>query len=407
MTTDEIWKPIKENNSYYISNYGNVKSVLDNNKVLFLKKQKHSNEFDCVYLEISKEPRIRNTYFIHKLVAEYFIPNPKKRRFIKHINNNIYDNNYNNLFWYDIDNNLFNENKFEIYKQINEFPNYYISNYGNIKHIIQETITILEPLLNKNGYKYIRAQDNILKKDNILYIHELVSKYFININFKLHKDKVKHFNGIKTNNYYLNLILEDNPGEIWINIKDNVNFSISNYGRVRNSNNSFIKQDIHTNGFQFVILDKKQCKFYYIHKLVAEHFVKNPKNKLLVKHLDNNLTNNYYKNLLWYNIENNIFNICKFEKYKQIKDFSNYYISNHGNVKVIIDEKELILKQNITSEGYYCINGYTKKNIPKKLKVHSLVAKHFIKNPDPINKLKVDHINKKTTINHYINLRWN
>ena len=426
----ETWKLIEDNDNFKISNKGNVKQLTENNTTIIIKKQKHANGYNCVYLEISKIPKIKKTCFIHKLVAKCFIPNPKNRKFIKHINNNIYDNNSKNLFWYDIDNNLFNENKFEKYKQIKDYPNYYISNYGNIKYIVREKITILEPKINNKGYLYIRAQNNILKKDNILYIHELVAKYFININFKLHKDKVKHFNGTKTNNYYLNLILEDYPNEEWKIIKENNNFSmsgvhstqietnqklalISNYGRVKSINNNLIKPDIHTNGLYFVILEigedkkhKRQRKSYYIHKLVAEYFIKNPKNKLLIKHLDNNLANNYYKNLLWYNINNNLFNINKFEKYKQIKDYQNYYISNQGNAKVIIDETELTLKQNMTAEGYYYINGYNKKDIPKILKIHRLVAEYFVKNPDPINKTQVDHINRNPLVNHYINLRW-
>jgi hypothetical protein len=404
---EEIWKLISDN--YYISNYGNIKKIGRNNKIIILKKRKRDNNpYEYINIKIS-EGNISKKYFIYKLVAEKFIPNPKNRRFIKHINNNIYDNNYKNLFWYDIDNNLFNKNKFEKYKQIKDYPNYYISNYGNIKYIVWEKITDLEPYINKEGYKYIRAQDYILNKDNILYIHELVAKYFININLKLYIDKIKHFNNIITNNHYLNLIFDYYPNEEWKEIKENNKFSISNYGRVKTINNNFIKQDIHINGFYFVILEigkqKRQRKSYYVHKLVAEYFIKNPKNKLLIKHLDNNLANNYYKNLLWYNIDNNLFNINKFEKYKQIKNFPNYYISNHGNVKVIIDEKELILQKNINTNGYFNINAY-KGLIHNTLIIHQLVAKYFVKNPDPINKNMVDHINRIPTINHYINLRW-
>ena len=43
-----------------------------------------------------------------------------------------------------------------------------------------------------------------------------------------------------------------------------------------------------------------------IHKLVALHFVENPFNKPVINHKDHNTFNNYYKNLEWVTIQENV-----------------------------------------------------------------------------------------------------
>jgi len=44
---------------------------------------------------------IRKTVYQHKLIAEYFISNPKNKKYVDHINKNVNDNRINNLIWVD------------------------------------------------------------------------------------------------------------------------------------------------------------------------------------------------------------------------------------------------------------------------------------------------------------------
>ena len=84
-----------------------------------------------------------------------------------------------------------------------------------------------------------------------------------------------------------------------------------------------------------------------------------------------------------------------------------YKVSNLGNVKSLIDShgnpREKILKQIKDKFGYLhvilCKNG----NI-KNCKVHRLVAKAFI--PNPNNLPTVNHINEDKTDNRVYNLEW-
>ena len=70
------------------------------------------------------------------------------------------------------------------------------------------------------------------------------------------------------------------------------------------------------------------------------------------------------------------------EKWKPIKDYEGLYeVSNYGRVKSLHGKKKKILKICFTHNGY-CRVGLYKNNKIRQGKVHRLVAKAFIKNPN-------------------------
>lgn len=92
------------------------------------------------------------------------------------------------------------------------------------------------------------------------------------------------------------------PNEQWKLICTNgtSSYYISNYGRVKADTNkgiSILKTQI-ANGYERVHI---LSKMYFIHRLVALHFVKNEdKDKYIeVNHIDNNRLNNKFDNLEW------------------------------------------------------------------------------------------------------------
>lgn len=90
----ETWKTIKDwEGLYEVSNLGRVKSLRRN---IILKPRPNKTGYIRVMLCNDNK---RKELFIHKLVAEAFIPNPENKPQVDHLNTNILDNNVNNLRW--------------------------------------------------------------------------------------------------------------------------------------------------------------------------------------------------------------------------------------------------------------------------------------------------------------------
>ena len=103
----EIWKDIKDYEGLYqISNLGNVRSLdrvverhgLTNLPGRMMKTVIHSNGY--VVISLSKNGK-RISYFVHRLVAEAFIPNPNNYPLLNHKNEIKNDNRVENIEWCD------------------------------------------------------------------------------------------------------------------------------------------------------------------------------------------------------------------------------------------------------------------------------------------------------------------
>lgn len=84
-------------------------------------------------------------------------------------------------------------------------------------------------------------------------------------------------------------------------------YSVTENGEVLSHiNNKFLKPQHNGNGYMCVYLsnNKVQTK-HFIHRLVAKAFIKNPKNKRTINHINGNKKDNRVKNLEWLSYSEN------------------------------------------------------------------------------------------------------
>ena len=99
----EIWKPISGYDGLYeISNRGRVKSLFFKNGTTFIKRDKILTPTDngngYLIVPLTKDG-VKKNYYVHRLVANAFVQNPKGKRVVNHKDFNKMNNNSENLEW--------------------------------------------------------------------------------------------------------------------------------------------------------------------------------------------------------------------------------------------------------------------------------------------------------------------
>lgn len=122
--------------------------------------------------------------------------------------------------------------------------------------------------------------------------HEIIFKEMVEI-FKVEKPKFKIF----FPHDYVPEIKTTGEDEKWKKI-EGFNYSVSNYGMIKNNTSGKIKalrNGIY--GYQVNLWNKSKGKMFTLSRTVANYFIREVKENERVRHIDGCIRNNYYKNL--------------------------------------------------------------------------------------------------------------
>ena len=140
-----------------------------------------------------------------------------------------------------------------------------------------------------------------------------------------------------------------------------------------------------------------------VHELIAKTFWENPKDHKFVRHINGNLHDNQSKNLEWCEF---LYEKKKGEKFKPIKEWEKYKISNYGN---IVSMTYGVLLELQKQHNYYTVSLKDQSNdktVNKLFFVHELVVNHFVKNNNPTTNKIIKHKDGDLLNNNYKNLEW-
>ncbi len=178
------FKPLKEDSDYLIFEDGKLFSKKANR---FLQGKIDNVGYQVYRLAIKNSitSKMGKMMYAHRLVAEYFLENPKKLPYVHHKDENKLNNHYTNLEWVDAKYNsqqhliknpncrknikaqyLLNNLPDEEWRVINENPSYSVSNYGRV--VNNKTNRLLKI---DECQKYSRVSLNNKKH---YYLHRLV-----------------------------------------------------------------------------------------------------------------------------------------------------------------------------------------------------------------------------------------
>lgn len=273
----------------------------------------------------------------------------------------------------------------EIWKTVEDFPNYEVSTFGNIKN--KKSNKLLKLLINNSGY-YRCALTHNSKTKNIT-VHRIVGKTFIPN--PENKPTINHKDRNRINNKLENLE--------WVTHKEQ-NLHKSKSNNIRRHASKVFRICSKSNVILETYNSLKEASVWVINNNLSK--IKNNNYKSIMSKISavinkkiNCNTSFGYK---WSYIEDNP--IIDNEIWKQIplnltSNSINYYISNKGRIR-----------NNIKIKSSYCnINSYCVVSIKYKLYyVHRLVALTFLENPQ--NKEFVNHKDGNKLNNLLENLEW-
>lgn len=287
-------KKINGFDNYFITETG---KVYNSKRERFLKTK--PNKRGYVQITLGKN-NIKYKFFVHRLVAEAYIPNLQNKKYVNHIDGIKSNNSVDNLEWVTSSenrihaNDLINRNKgisikcsklteYDVislllfFKKVKSLP-IVSKKFNNVN-----SATIHSILTNKN-WKHVLEEE----RESILNLY--------------HETKVKRKrNKLTIIRHEIDTkLLEEN--ELYADVEDYQNYVITSFGRIFSKvRNKFLLKTLNNEGYEIITLrNNNKQKTFKVHRLVL--FIFKPTDEpstLYVNHIDGIRNNNKLRNLEW------------------------------------------------------------------------------------------------------------
>ena len=292
MNDNEIWKKVNNYENYEISSFGRLKNLKLN------RISTGTNHMGYIRVKLTKN-NITNSFLLHRIVAENFIPNPENKKEVNHLGEKN-DNRVCMLEW--------------------------VTHKENTIHSAK----------NKTKNEIISINQISIKNNKIINVFEKTNDaiyYFINILnlsqniFYKYLDSNKDLNGFIWERKNKKIIINNYLDEKWVYLKDSIyneinifpKYMISNYGRIKGHYNNILSNNKCNNYESIKLTNHNITKSMKIHRIVIMAFnIPNINNKKEVDHIDSNKNNNKLDNLRWASKNDQINNINTINKYNKI-----------------------------------------------------------------------------------------
>ena len=206
-------------NSYKISNYGKVFSLINN---IYMKLTKNNNGY--MQIRLYNNESKSKIFRVHQLVAYMFVENKDNKKYVDHIDRNRINNHFRNLKWVTHQENMCNTTKNRIIEKNNKiieenknnfikigtinninYLNYFINEDGDIKNIKGR---LLKQHINDsyNNIALIGFNNENKKVSHSFRVHRLVAYIFIKKPDNFNDNYVvNHIDENRLNNNFKNL----------------------------------------------------------------------------------------------------------------------------------------------------------------------------------------------------------